>query len=189
MERVSSKQELSTLPKGDVVSINSSLINLYVLVLVIPIVLLLGGPLVYSVGVSQYLFEVKHILTIKTILLMGLGIIVHEGLHGITWLFFLKGNIKKLKFGFNFSSFSPYTHSAVPIKVWQYKVVGIMPLLVMGIIPVVISYIVQCVWLNFVALMFIWAAGGDMLAFWKLRKLKRNQLIVDHPNELGFIVL
>jgi hypothetical protein len=32
------------------------------------------------------------------------------------------------------------------------------------------------------------AAGGDIQSVWLLRKLKRNQLIYDHPEEIGFIL-
>jgi hypothetical protein len=41
----------------------------------------------------------------------------------------------------------------------------------------------------FYAIFFSAAAGGDIQAVWILRKFKSNQMIKDHPEELGFIVL
>jgi hypothetical protein len=115
-------------------------------------------------------------------------VVVHELLHGITWAFFVKGGFRSIRFGIKWSQLTPYCHCILPLKVWQYIVGTIAPLLFMGIIPSVIAFITGDPLLMFLGLFFTTTAAGDILSIWMLRNFKANQVIHDHPEELGFIV-
>ena len=38
------------------------------------------------------------------------------------------------------------------------------------------------------AIIFIAAAAGDIMIVWKLRKENRDNMILDHPSEAGYLV-
>ncbi len=164
-------------------------LNLIVLAFMLPLGLISIGPFVLLSGVQPYLHQVKGFLNIELFILLLGGILVHEAIHGLTWMLVLKKGFKYIKFGFNSHSFSPYTHCTLPMKVWQYRLGGLMPGLLMGIIPIIASFIVQSTWLNFVGYLFLWAAGGDIISLLMLRKLNRNKLVIDHPEEMGYIII
>jgi len=59
----------------------------------------------------------------------------------------------------------------------------------MGIVPLVISYIIeQSYWLT-LGIINLWAAAGDVIVAIKLFSVDSRVLILDHPDTLGFIVI
>lgn len=174
-------QKITTLEGGK--------LNGMVSLLVLPMVLLVNVPFVLLYGWGTLKYGIHHVLTWQVFLLLLFGVVVHEGLHALAWLVFLKGDYKQISFGFNLSSFSPYTHCKKPMPVWQYRLGGLLPGLIMGIIPAILSLIFGWAAINFIALLFLWAAGADFLSLWYLRKIPGDKIIQDHPDEMGFIVL
>lgn len=164
-------------------------LNLMVLGLMLPLGLLSIGPFILISGFRYYIHHINSFLNLNLFVLLFLGILVHEALHGLTWMLLLKKGFKHIKFGFNTHSFSPYTHCNLPMQVWQYRLGGLMPGLLMGIIPIIVSYFLNSIWLNFVGFLFLWAAGGDIISLIMLRKLPKNTKVIDHPEEMGYIVL
>ena len=161
--------------------------NIVAIVIMIPVVVLFG--------VSYYLIwgdNVLHQLNFKSLgfylLFIVAGIIIHELLHGITWAFFAKKGFRSIHFGIKWEYLTPYCHCTDALKVWQYIVGGLMPLLIMGLIPAAWAMIKGNALLMFYGIFFSVTAGGDIQAIWLLRKIKSNQLIYDHPEELGFII-
>jgi hypothetical protein len=164
-------------------------LNVWVFFMVIPIWLLVSGAFVYWIGGVSYWHAITHFLDFRVFLILIPGIIVHEMLHALTWMVLNRAGFRNIKFGFNVHSFTPYTHYCKPMKVWKYALGGAMPGFVMGIIPVVWSYFIKSVPLNFVGFLFLWAAGGDIISLWMLRKLKPEQYVEDHPEKMGFILV
>ncbi len=113
---------------------------------------------------------------------------MHELLHGITWAFFTKKGFRSIRFGVKWEFFTPYCHCTEPLRVWQYIVGGLMPLMVMGLAPWIYAMIEGNAQVVFFGIFFSIAAGGDIQSVWLLRKFKSNQLIYDHPETLGFIL-
>lgn len=161
--------------------------NTVALLIMIPIILILGVPyyLIWGVNVLDQLsfrsigFYIVFIIS---------GIVIHELLHGITWALFTKKGIRSIHFGIKWEYLTPYCHCTETLKVWQYIVGGMMPLLIMGLIPSAWAMIKGNALLMFYGIFFSIAAGGDIQSMWLLRKFKSNQLIYDHPEELGFIL-
>lgn len=164
-------------------------LNLISSLLAIPLFGLSILPFALINGCEHTFIEIINLVTPQLILALLLGILVHEGLHAITWVILLAKGYKSIKFGFNIHSFSPYTHCNIPMKVWQYRLGGLMPGLLMGVIPVIISFVLQSTLINFIGFLFLWAASGDFISLYMLRQLESHILVLDHPNEMGYIIV
>ena len=164
-------------------------LNLWVLLLVVPLWLLASGLFVLQVGPQNYWHTLSHVMNGTFFLVLLLGVGVHELLHALAWMILNRKGFRSISFGFNVYSFTPYTHFRQPMKVWKYALGGAMPGVLMGLIPVGLSYFNKSVALNFMGFLFLWAAGGDIISLWMLRKLKPNQLVLDHPEKMGCIVI
>lgn len=115
------------------------------------------------------------------------GIIIHELLHGLTWGYFASKGLKSIKFGIEWKSLTPYCHCKEPLKVKHYKIGGAMPLIVMGIIPSIIGLIMGHGGILSFGVFFTWAAGGDIITLYMMRKLDKDVYVSDHPEKMGFI--
>lgn len=182
-------ETISNVKKKNERVINGLKLNLLVLVFMIPMVMIAIVPFGYLHGWPETIREIHALINLKIIVLLFLGIAVHEFLHGFTWMILLSKGFKTIKFGFNPHSLSPYTHCKEPMAVWKYRLGGLMPGLIMGIIPVILSFIFNSTALNFIGFLFMWAAGGDFISLFMLRKLARQTMVLDHPDEMGFIII
>lgn len=117
-----------------------------------------------------------------------IGVVVHELLHGITWACYAKGGWKSISFGVMWKMLTPYCHCNEPMSVKAYLAGALMPLLVLGIIPAVVSLIVGSIPLLAWGILFIAAASGDIWMSWLLTKEDPESTILDHPTEAGFYV-
>ena len=171
------------------ISLNGIKLNFYVLLLTLPLWAIVSGPYVLVHSSSQYVLGIIQILNYKVFIMLFLGIVIHELLHALTWMLLQKEGFANIKFGFNWQALTPYTHYTKSMQVWKYRLGGIMPGIVMGIIPVIVSYNLQNASINFIGFLFVWAASGDIISLWMIRKLKGSQMVKDHPDELGVIVL
>lgn len=123
------------------------------------------------------------------LLILILGILLHEGLHGLTWGLFAKGHLKSIRYGIKWAYFTPFCHCNEPLKRNHYLLGGIMPGLVLGWFPVIVAWILGIGWLLLLGIFFIGAAGGDLMVLFKLIKVDKKHLIQDHPKEIGFLIL
>lgn len=164
-------------------------LNLWVTLLAVPLWVFSCVPFILNSGWNHYWHKVYQVLNLKLFAVLIAGIFIHELLHAVTWMFLNRKGFTCVKFGFNVEAITPYTHFKEPMKVWKYALGGAMPGIVMGIIPVMGSYFLASPVLNFIGFLFLWAAGGDLIALVMMRKLSRNSLVQDHPDKLGFFVI
>jgi hypothetical protein len=114
------------------------------------------------------------------------GIIVHELIHGFTWMAVTRQSFKHLSFGT--MAGAVYCHIDVPMKKRPYIIGAVMPLLLLGVIPTVIAIVLgSTFWLVF-GIIFIVSAIGDIMIMWKIRREPSDALIYDHPTEAGCVV-
>lgn len=157
------------------------------LILIFPIVLFYALPF-YLVWKKNVLTSLRFPSILFLFLFIVLGIVIHELLHGVVWALFSKRGFRSIHFGIKWEYFTPYCHCSEALKVWQYVLGGLAPLIFMGIFPAIYAMFTgNALWM-FYAIFFSAAAGGDIQAVWMLRKFRSNQLVHDHPEELGFIV-
>lgn len=116
------------------------------------------------------------------------GIVAHEALHGLTWALFCRGGFRSIRFGFMTRLLAPYCHCTVPLKLIWYITGGLMPGVLMGILPAAIALATGQMGWMLTGIFFTFAAGGDFAMMWLLRKLPSKSLVRDHPSELGCFV-
>jgi hypothetical protein len=170
-----------------VITISIARANMVALLIMIPIAAVLGVPyyLIWGVNVLRQLqFQSLGFL----LLFIIAGIAIHEFLHGISWATFATSGFRSIHFGIKWEYLTPYCHCTDSLKVWQYIVGAMMPLIVMGLIPSIWAILNGNALVMLYGIFFSVASGGDIQSVWLLRKFKSNQLIYDHPEELGFIL-
>lgn len=117
------------------------------------------------------------------------GIVLHELIHGLTWAYFAKKGFKSIRFGVLWEMLTPYCHCSEPLTVRQYCIGALMPLVVLGVIPLALAYPLKSILLLGWGILFVSAAAGDILIAWKLRKEPATNVVLDHPKEAGRMIL
>lgn len=118
-----------------------------------------------------------------------LGIVVHELIHGLSWVIFGRKPFSAIKFGFQWKTITPYAHLKEPVEVNAYRIGGFMPGFVLGILPYILSLVFGDANLFWFSLVHTAAAGGDWLILWLIRNVKAGTLVEDHPTNAGCYVL
>jgi hypothetical protein len=161
-------------------------VNLIALLLAIPITAVILYPFVLIWDYETFKTGKEMFDDYFLYILIG-GIIIHELLHGLTWGHFASNGLKSIKFGVKWKYLTPYCHCKEPLKVKHYRIGGAMPLIIMGLIPSIIGLIIGHGGILAFGIFFTWAAGGDMIALYMLRKLDNEIYVSDHPEKMGFI--
>jgi hypothetical protein len=171
------------------------LIPVLLLLFGIPYLLLWMNSLSHKiVNFAQALFRDGRLGILTPYLVKGtvailVGIFLHELLHGMGWIVFAKKGFHSLQFGFMTPELAPYAHCKEPLPVYAYRVGIILPGLLLGFFPAIFGIVTgNFCWLCY-GIFFTWAASGDFIMFWMIRHLKRNTLVMDHPDKLGCIIL
>ena len=121
--------------------------------------------------------------------LLIVGIVVHELIHGVTWACYAKSGWRSISFGVMWKLLTPYCHCNEPMCARGYIIGAMMPCVVLGIVPAVIALCIGSLPLLMWGVIFIAAAGGDIWMSWLLTKEAPNCLVLDHPSEAGFYVI
>lgn len=120
--------------------------------------------------------------------MFAIGIVLHELIHGLSWMFAGKLSFKQMKFGFQVKTLTPYAHCTVAIKKSAYIFGTIMPAIILGLVPFFISLANRNGWFLIVGVLFTFAAVGDFLIVWLIRTVQWNALVEDHPENAGCYV-
>jgi hypothetical protein len=170
--------------------------NIFGILILIPIAIIYGIPfyllwsndfLISNIKESMSVISPNYIFigTLKMLLIMVFGIIIHELIHGIVWAMYSKGGFKSIKFGIMIKMLTPYCHCKEPLQVSHYILGAIMPAIVLGLIPAIVSILIGNFGLLTFGVFFTMAACGDFLVINLLKKENLNSLVQDHPSEAG----
>jgi Putative zincin peptidase len=118
-----------------------------------------------------------------------LGIVIHELIHGISWVIFGGKPFSAVKFGFQWKTFTPYAHLKEPVEVNAYRLGGFMPGFILGILTYILSLVFGDGNLFWFSLVHTAAAGGDWLILWLIRNVRAGMQVEDHPTRAGCYVL
>jgi len=183
----------------ELITFNLVKANLYALVSIIPIIIIYVIPyyLIWRDSINKetiknLLIYYKHngylnpVLIFTIIMfLLTIGIILHELIHGITWAKFTKNGFKSIRFGVLWKFLTPYCHCKEPLLIKHYIIGAIMPAIILGLLPAIISLITGNVILLLFGIFFTMAAFGDFMIVFLLIKENKNSLVQDHPSEVG----
>lgn len=138
-----------------------------------------------NLGGSMDQFGTKYIMLIVVLIV---GTVVHELIHGLTWAKYAKSGFKSISFGVMWKMLTPYCHCSEPLKVSHYSIGALMPLIILGIIPSVTAICLKSLFWLTMGILFIAAASGDIMITWNLRKEDKENMVLDHPTEAGYLV-
>lgn len=157
--------------------------NLVVFVTTLPIVLVLCVLYFVVNGVDRTAFGSGFLF----IVMMLLGIVLHELIHGAVGAAFARHKWRAVHFGFDWATFTPYCHCAEALSVPQYALVVALPTLLLGFLPYFIGLAFGLWPLACYGLLFIIMGGGDAYILWLIRK-ERHGIILDHPVLAGCVI-
>lgn len=135
--------------------------------------------------------ELVHKLFLKTMLVIpafAVGIVLHEALHGISFIVFGKKKLRDISFGFNRKNLTPYAHCHKPLRAWAYRISALMPGILLGFLPFAYSLTTASNFWLFFSWLLTTGAIGDFLMIWKIRKVSSRRYVEDHPSQLGCYV-
>ncbi len=128
------------------------------------------------------------IKSLAAIVAIMAGPAVHELVHGITWAAYAKSGWKSISFGVIWKMLTPYCHCDEPLKVKHYVTGALMPLLVVGIIPMALGLCLHSIFLVIFGAVYIGGATGDLMVVWLLRHEPAENTVLDHPSEPGCLI-
>lgn len=115
-----------------------------------------------------------------------IGVVIHELIHGYFAMKYSKKGIKSIKFGISWKFLTPYCHCKEPLTVKNYRIVVLAPFIILGIFPTLIGIIIGHNDFYVFGLMFILAAGGDLVIIWKLKNENETSFALDSPDKCGY---
>lgn len=121
--------------------------------------------------------------------LMLVFIVIHELIHGITFSSFTEEKFKNIEFGIIWKTLNPYCTCKKPLKEKEYILGLIMPCIILGIIPCVISLINKNAWFLATGVLQIASAGGDLYILKMILDSRNNldSIYLDHPTDIGLV--
>lgn len=172
-------------PKDLIISISKA--NIFAVFLLIPL-FIIGYGLYYIVNRE---FDFSRYNLIVLLVLIVVLTVIHELIHGTCWSIFTPHRFKDIEFGFMKSSLTPYCTCLVPLKKGQYILGTVMPLILLGIIPMIVGIVIGNPNALFIGIIMADAAAGDIMVIDQIlrhRSNAKNIVYLDHPTEAGLVV-
>ena len=121
-----------------------------------------------------------------TIILVFVGIPVHEFLHGFGWIVTAGKSFSEYTFGFHFpiKAFICFD-GMMSIKAFRFGL--LLPCIVLGVLPLLLSLILGNIYLFLFASLHFVSAGSDIVVF--LKSLGHNGKCYDSKGETGIIIV
>ncbi|MFO7896720.1 MAG: DUF3267 domain-containing protein [Candidatus Cloacimonadales bacterium] len=162
-------------------------VNLWAIPLTILQVVLWALPLLLILGRESWLQALgsNYLQIPYFLLILILGSVLHEFLHALGFLLLGRIKLSDLKLGIIWRYLTPYAHCKIAVSARVYRFALLLPYLLLGILPVMLSYLFSLVWLNIYGTIFCLLAGGDLLVFWLIRRVQSEEKLLDHPNLCG----
>lgn len=159
--------------------------NVVAAVAVIPVMAIGVGLFTLLWGAGRYAFE----MTWWAFVLLLVGIVVHELLHGVGWQLTKASEDVSVEYGVKWAMLTPYAHLTGPIPLRAYRFGTVLPGVVLGLLPMVLGLALGHSDMLTFGIIFTWAAAGDFMVLWSLRDLPPDVRVEDHPDRAGARVL
>lgn len=167
-------------------SISMGRANVIVMFISIPVIIVQFAVFIMVHGMEKLEPTWNSVILIVVVLL---GIVVHELIHGIAWVIFGRKPFSAIKFGVQWKALTPYAHLKEPVEVNAYRIGAFMPGFILGILTYILSIVLGDGNLFWFSLVHTSAAGGDWLILWLIRNVRAGRLVEDHPTNAGCYVI
>lgn len=117
------------------------------------------------------------------------GTYLHELIHATSFRHIGRASKTAVGIGIHWKVLTPYAWCKEPISAAAYRWAAVLPGIILGIVPFVVSLIVTEAWLAAWGVFFTLAASGDFLVLWLIRDLARATWIIDHPSRCGCAIV
>lgn len=163
--------------------------NVLALVVMLPFIVLFV--LLYNVVNPEVNSDIGGYGGFLFLVILLVLVVVHEGIHGLTWGIFAENHFKSISFGIIWSMLTPYCACKDGLNKWQYLLGAAMPTIILGFGLALVSVFLNNPFLLFLSLLMIVSGGGDFLVILMIMFHKskgKETLYIDHPYELGVVV-
>lgn len=157
--------------------------NIIGIIVIIPMFIVFF--LIYNSLYSNYGVSVNFFYVIMVVVL---GIIAHEFIHGFVWQFYCEEKWKNIKFGFDKKTLSPITSCSEVLPINGYRLGTISPFLITGALPYIIGLTLNNATLVYASILLMCSAAGDFMILFTIMKEKSSSLVIDHETLCGCTV-
>lgn len=171
--------------KNEDLTVGSFKVNVMALVIMLPIILLCL--IIYRWFHAEAIISLDRLNNFEFICFIVLYIIiavVHELIHGVTMASFCKKGWKAVGFGVIWKYLTPYCTCDEVLTYQQYKIVALMPTIILGSISYLLAFILGNEIILIFSLLVIVSGGGDIYIIRLIRDHK-SALFIDHPYLVG----
>ena len=117
------------------------------------------------------------------------GTYVHELIHATSFRRIGRASKAAVGIGVHWKVLTPFAWCKEPISAAAYRWAAVLPGIILGVFPFVVSLIVKDAWLAAWGVFFTMAAAGDFLVLWLIRDLAQATWIIDHPSRCGCAIV
>ncbi|MEW6156190.1 MAG: DUF3267 domain-containing protein [Verrucomicrobiota bacterium] len=110
---------------------------------------------------------------------------LHEGLHGAAALAWGKARIRDVKFGVDWKGLMPYCACKIPMTVFAYRRLLLLPLAGTGTLALLIALLVPTPLMAVLLAVSLSSAVGDVWIFLKMRAFPPDWIVIDDPSDIG----
>lgn len=163
--------------------------NVFAVVLLIP--LLIAGIGLFLLKNRQFGGSFAPTTPIVFVVVLFVLIVVHELIHGMSWAIFAEHHWKDIEFGFMKQYLTPYCTCGVPLSKGQYIFGALMPLVVLGILPMIVGILASSMPVLLMGIIMADSAAGDILIVWKILRYQsaaESIVYIDHPTQAGGVI-
>lgn len=111
------------------------------------------------------------------------GFAIHEFLHGITWVIVSEDKWKSIRRGLDINYMKPYINCEEAVKVSEYRIQKLLPVIITAIIPYIIAIITGNYHLAIASSFLFGMCGVDLKILLLLRKENKNSYIINHYDD------
>ena len=125
------------------------------------------------------------------VLVMAVLVVAHELIHGLSWSLFTPHRFGDIEFGFMKQYLTPYCACLVPLTKGQYFFGALMPLVLLGILPMAAGILMGSMATLFMGIVMTVSAAGDIMIVWCLltyRSQAETVVYMDHPTQAGGVI-
>jgi len=151
--------------------------------------------ILFAVGFIYYFFIGRkgasnlYVNPITFTILIISATFIHEIIHAAAFIAFGKVPKNKIRFGIILKYLTPYAYCSQAVSVTAYRTALILPTVILGILPLIYSFIFKS-FLWFLLGDFMLIGGfGDLLVVWITRNLKKGTMVLDHDKNVGCYVI